>query len=345
MSQTRYINFGDTVLAQRINEIATAIVVPAVLEGADMSVGLGGKTVDLSPHKVMLNDLLLVEDAVLSVFIPTPPATTLPNTATDYTIVYEHSNQQVQGGVPAILVVKEGILGFDALVDTVVVGWVRWPGNGDTLQQNQLIEAPKLQLTNPSVFPTDVKVPPFVPQVTVDVPASTVNCAGANCPVDVVYTTSALEANGSVPLIYTRSEAPTVGAISQGDVFNPTTLEFYLSLENTSPAINTIEHLFPFVAGDNPPTRILIETNVEVGAFVTVALLDTAGNTYPAEGSTGTLSNTSGVFEFREVSVPDVDPAFFPPNRQYFVSVTTQLNPAKKAFISLVGASSNFLPL
>lgn len=345
MSQTRFINFGDTVLAQRINEISTAIVVPAVLEGANMSVGLGGKTVDISPHKVMLNELLLIEDSTVSVFIPTPPSTTLPDVPTKYTLVYEHSNQQVQGGVPALLVVKEGIIGFDDLVDTVVIGWIIWPGNGDTLQENQLIEAPKLQITNPSVFPTDIKIPPFVPQVTVDIPASTVNCAGANCPVDVTYTTSALSANGSVPLIFTRSEFPTVGAISQGDVFNPATLEFYLSLENTSPAINTIEHLFPFVAGDEPPNRVLLGANVEIGASVTVALLDTAGNTYSAEGITGTLSNTASSFEFIEVPVLNVDPAFFPPNRQYFVSVITQLNPAKKAFISLVGASSNFLPL
>jgi hypothetical protein len=345
MSQTRFVNFGDTVLAQRINEISTAIVVPSVLEGADMSVGLGGKSVDLSPHKVMLNELLLVEDAVLNVFIPTPPATTLPMDATDYTIVYEHTNQQVQGGVPALLVVKEGIVGFDDLPNTVVIGWVRWPGNGAELQATQLVEAPKLQITNPSVFPTDVKIPPFVPLVTVDVPASTVNCAGPNCPVDVVYTTSALEANGAVPLIFTRSESPTVGAISQGDVFNPSTLESYLSLENTSPAINTIEHLFPFVAGATPPSRILLEANVEIGAVVTVALLDTEQNLYPAEGSTGTLTNTSSLFEFIEVPILNVDATFFPPNRQYFVSVTTQLNPTKKAFISLVGASANFLPL
>jgi hypothetical protein len=291
----------------------------------------------------MLNELLLVEDTSTSIFVPTPPATTLPANPTDYTIVYEHNNQQVQGGVPALLVIKEGIIGFTDLPDTVVVGWIRWPGGGGTLEAEMFIEAPKLQVTNPAVFPTDVKVPPFVPQVTVEVPSTVVVCSGSNCPVGSSYSTASVSATGSVSLIYTRTEFPSVGAITQGDIFDPLTLELSLGLENTSPAINTIEHLFPFAVGAQAPNRILIEAKVELGASVEVALLDTEGTLYPA--TDGLITNTASQFEFREVQVLNVDPDKFPQSRQYFVSVTTQLNPAKKAYISLVGTSSNFLPL
>ena len=63
---------------------------------------------------------------------------------------------------------------------------------------------------------------------------------------------------------------------------------------------------------------------------------------FPAENDT--ITNTSSVFEFREMQVKNIDVRKVAQNRPYFVSLTTQLNPGKKAFISIVGTSSNFLP-
>lgn len=308
MAQQRYINFGDTVLAQRINEISTAIVVPAVLSGANFSVGLGGKSVDISPHNVMLNDLLLTEDATLNLVI----GNTLPVDPTDYTIVYEHSNQQVQGGVPAILLIREGLIGFDSVPNTVVLGWVRWTGAGTELQPEMFIEAPKLQLTNPTVFPSDVIVPPFVPTV------------------------------------YTRAESPGAGDTTATDVFNTLSLDAgtpaaYMELENTSASINTLTQVFPFVSKAQAPNRIIVEANVPLGGSVTVSLVDEEGNEYPA--TDGTITNTASQFESREVQVPNVDITKFAQNRPYYVQLVSQLNPGKLAQVSIIGTSSNFLPV
>jgi hypothetical protein len=312
MAQTRYVNFGDTVLAQRINEISTAIVVPAVLSGAELSVGLGGKSVDVAPHKVMLNDLLLIEDTTTNLLV----APTLPVDPTDYTIVYEHNNQQVQGGVPALLFIREGLIGFGSS-NTVVVGWIRWPGTGTSLQEQMFIEAPKLQITNPSIFPSDTIVPPFVPR------------------------------------IYATAETPGTGATVISDVFDLAAFESggetavgaaHMVLDNISASINTITHLFPFVAGVESPNRVIIEANVPLGGTVSVSLVDEEGTEYLPVAN-GSITNTASQFEFREVQILNVDITKFTQNRPFYVQVVTQLNPGKQAQISLVGSSSNFLPV
>jgi hypothetical protein len=56
------------------------------------------------------------------------------------------------------------------------------------------------------------------------------------------------------------------------------------------------------------------------------------------------IENTSNLFEFREMVVEDLDDSKFAPDRPYFVSLTTQLNAGRKAFISLVGTNINYLP-
>lgn len=305
MAQTRFINFGDTVLASRLNEITQALVVPGVLEGAALSVGVGD-TVVVGPNKVMLNDLLLVEDSSTSLAIAN-----LPTIATDYTIVYEHTDQQVQGGVPAQMLIKEGLFGFESLTDTVVLGWVRWPGGGGGLSTTMFIEAPKLQITNPSEFVSDVMIPPFVPRIHVQTPA----VAGL------------ITATDTYEKVYT----PTGGA------------KAYMLVTNAASVLDSIVYYVPFVAGVDPPNKIILEVDAEAGASVQAALVDEYGTSYAA--TLDTITNTSGLFVSREMQVNSVDTTKFSQNRPYFVSLTTQLSASKTASISLVGTSSNFLPV
>ncbi len=327
MAQTRYVNFGDTVLAQRINEISTAIVVPAVLEGAEMTVGLGGKSVNIAPHKVMLNALLLIEDATTNLVV----ADTLPVDPTDYTIVYEHNNQQVQGGVPAILLIREGLLGFDSIPNTIVVGWIRWPGTGTQLQPEMFIEAPKLQITNPTEFPADIRVPPFVPKTNV-----TGTCAGVECPVGVTYSAVA-----TTPLIHTES---LTGAVDLEDFFDTLTLKSSLTLTNPSVSVGAeIVNLVPFAAGLQAPNRIILEAKAPLGGSVEASLVDEEGNEYVSDNPK--ITNTAGQFEYREMLVINVDATKFAQNRPYFVKLRTKLNASTQAEISIVGTSSNFLPV
>lgn len=306
MPQQRYINFGDTVLARRINEISTAIVDKGVLTGANFSVGLTGNSLRVGPNKVMLEELLLIETGNTDLLLGFGNPPTLPQDATDWTIIYEHINQDIQGGVPANMLAVEGIFGFNELANSTVLGWVRYPGGGVPLSAEMFLEAPKLQVRNPQNFSTDIKVPPFVPN------------------------------------IHLISESPSPNSSTQVDKFDVLTLKAFMELTNVSASISTITQYFPFAAGPQPSNRILIEASTDLGASVTVSLVSEDGTVFPAEN--GTISNTSGLFESREVFVLDVEADKFKENRPFFVSLTTQLNPGRKALISLVGVSSNFLP-
>ena len=299
MAQQRFINFGDTVLADRINGISTALVESGVLSGAAFS-KFDTETLAVGPSSIMLPTLLMKESASTNILIPLTPG------AKDYTIVYEHLNQSVQGGVAAQLLLKEGIFSFDDLENNVVIGWVRYPGGSVPLDERFFIEAPKLQATNPTTFPSDILLPAYLDK------------------------------------IHVQSETPIPGSITQTDVWDNVNLRAFLELENTSASIQTIQHLFPFVVITTPPERLIAEVSAELGASVSIELLSEDGTVFSA--SNNTISNTSNLFEFREMPVTDMVDSKFAPDRPYFVRLTTQLNAGKKAFISLVGTNINFLP-
>jgi hypothetical protein len=299
MAQQRFINFGDFVLADKVNAISTAIVASGVLEGGAFTL-FDTSTLSVGANKVMLPTLLLIEDAATQIAID------LTSDAKDYTIAYEHTNQNVQGGAPAQMVKLDGLFGFDALTDTVVLGWVQYPGGSIPLNISMFTEAPKLQITNPTSFESDVLLPPYLDKVHVQL------------------------------------ETPTSGAITQTDIYSTTQTQAYLELENSDPAINTIVHYFPFISKLSPPERLLLEANSELGTSVTTTLVAEDGTEFQAENNT--ITNTSGSFELREMQVTSPDRSLFLLNRPYFVSVSSQLNPGKKVQISLIGTNINFLP-
>ncbi len=299
MAQQRFINFGDTVLADRINEISTAIVESGVLSGAEFSL-FDNETLSVGPSSVMLPTLLLEESVSTNILIP------LTSGAKDYTVVYEHLNQNVQGGVAAQLLLLAGIFSFGDLENTVVLGWIRYPGGSIPLETEFFIEAPKLQILNPTTFPSDIMLPAYLGK------------------------------------IHVQSESPAPGSITQTDVYDKVNFRAFLELENSAASVQTIQHLFPFVVVTTPPDRLITEVSAELGAAVTIELVAEDGTTFSATNNT--ISNTSNLFEFREMTVEAMDDSKFNPDRPYFVSLTTQLNPGKKAFISLVGTNINFLP-
>lgn len=299
MSQTRYINFGDTLLADRVNKILTSLVEPGVLSGADFSL-FDAETLSISPHRVMLTSVLLEEDSSLTLEIP------LTSPARNYTVAYEHVNVNTLGGAAANLLLIDGIFAFGELANTVILGWVRYPGGSVPLSLDFFVEAPKLQIRNPVQFPTETILPPYSSKV------------------------------------HLKSESPTPGSISAVDVFDTVNNKAYLELENTAASIQTRVYYFPFIARERSPDRILIEARAELGAQVTATLIAEDGTEFAATDNA--ISNTSNVFEFREMDVIDLDTSKFAPNRPYFVSLAIRLNPGRKAFISIVGTNVNFLP-
>ncbi len=299
MAQQRFVNFGDTVLATRINQISTAIVESGVLSGAAFS-RFDDNTLSVGPNSVMLPTLLLEESVSTHIAIP------LSAGPQGYTVVYEHQNQNVQGGVAAQMDLKTGIFSFGDLPNTVILGWVLYPGGSVALNASFFIEAPKLQITNPTTFPSDILLPPYLDK------------------------------------IYVQREWNDPGSITQTDVYDSANWKAFLELENTAVNEQSIQHLFPFVVETTPPDRLIAEVSAELGAGVTIQLIAEDGTVF--EAANNVIENTSNLFEFREMVVQDLDDSKFAPDRPYFVSLTTQLADGKKAFISLVGTNINYLP-
>jgi hypothetical protein len=299
MAQQRFINFGDTVLADRINQISTSIVEAGVLSGAAFSV-FDDDTLSVGPNSVMLPTMLLEESVSTNITIPPTPG------PVEYTIFYEHQSQNVQGGVAAHMEKIQGIFSFGDLENAVILGWVRYPGGSIGLSDSMFIEAPKLQITNPETFPSNMLLPPYLHQ------------------------------------IYVQSEGNTPGSITQTDVYDSINFKAYLELENTAENTQTIQHLYPFIVETTPPERLIAEVSAELSASVKITLIAEDGTVF--EATNNTISNTSNLFEFREMTVQDLDDSKFAPDRPYYVSLTTQLSAGKKAFISLVGTNINYLP-
>ena len=299
MSQTRFINFGDTVLANRINEISTSIVEPGVLFGGEFSV-FDLETLSIAPVSVMLPTLLLKEDAPQNIILP------LTSDPEDYTVVYEHINQNIQGGAPANLLLLSGIFAFGDLPNTVILGWIRYPGGSVPLNTSFFIEAPKLRVSNSGSFASNILIPPFLPKIQLN------------------------------------DEFPSPGSITYTDQFDTITKKAYIELTNNAVSIQTIEFYFPFTVLNEAPTRIVAEVSADLGAAVTITLVAEDGTTFSPDDNT--ISNTSGAFEFRELPIVNLDTSKFSQNRPYYVSASVQLNPTRQARISAIGTNTNFLP-
>ena len=212
----------------------------------------------------------------------------------------------MQGGAPASLLLLNGIFAFGDLENSVILGWVRYPGGSVPLSQTFFTEAPKLRVSNPAVFPSNLLLPPYLAK------------------------------------IHIQDESPTPGSILQNDGYDILNQKAYLELENGAASIQSITHFYPFAVTDLSPDRILIEVNADLGASVTVTLVAENGTVFVPENNI--ISNTSNVFEFREMIISNIDRSLFQLNRPYFVSLFTQLNPSRKALVSLVGTNTNFLP-
>jgi hypothetical protein len=134
------------------------------------------------------------------------------------------------------------------------------------------------------------------------------------------------------------------GDVVLEDFFNPLDLKSSLTLTNPSVSVGAeIVNLVPFAAGLQAPNRLILEAKAPLGGSVEISLVDEEGNEYLAENPQ--ITNTAGQFEYREMLVINVDTTKFAQNRPYYVKLLTKLNSSTQAEISIVGTSSNFLPV
>jgi hypothetical protein len=132
MSQKRFLDYGTTADASKTKVMHAQLFAPQVLRAdAPMFSAVVPDQLLINPHAVMFDSgVILVEDEVTIKTI----ATTF-NSA-NYTVYYEHVDEDLIGGVAAILRVAAGLL--RAVSNGVVLGWVVYPGGSVPLANSML---------------------------------------------------------------------------------------------------------------------------------------------------------------------------------------------------------------
>ncbi len=122
MTQQRLINFGTTADAAKVKEINQQFFGPQVLRAAaPFMSAVPPDQLQVQPHGVVFeNGTVLVEDEIKTFTVTTGPG------SADFTLFYEHIDEDIIGGSPATLELRSGL--FETLADSVILGWVRYPG-------------------------------------------------------------------------------------------------------------------------------------------------------------------------------------------------------------------------
>ena len=150
MTQSRYINFGAPVDAEKIKSITNGIVSASLLEGGLITVPAGSTdSLRIDPLVLSFNDgIVLKEDAYQTVsrnmlgtaISPTPVIGSLPWTITIY---MDHFDIDMIGGSSATLKVISGIKTDIDLPNACIIGWFVYPGGaGPGFNSEMVYNAP-----------------------------------------------------------------------------------------------------------------------------------------------------------------------------------------------------------
>lgn len=132
MSQRRFVNFGADANASTVKTINSILAAPQVLRAtAPFFQASAPDQLVVRPHSVIFESgMLLDEDETLAFTVPTSFS------AADYTLLYEHIDEDIIGGTAATIELRGGLL--DAVPNTVILGWVRYPGGSVQLDPTML---------------------------------------------------------------------------------------------------------------------------------------------------------------------------------------------------------------
>lgn len=133
MTQERYINFGHPADASGIKTINQQFFAPAVLRANEpLLQAVAPDQVLINPHScVFVDGIVLVETEIHPVTIDTSPA------SANYTIYYTHEDEDLVGGVAALLHTDSGIK--QSVENGVILGWVIYPGGSVQVDDTMLI--------------------------------------------------------------------------------------------------------------------------------------------------------------------------------------------------------------
>lgn len=132
MSQRRFVNFGTDADASKIKAISATLSAPQLLRATEPFLqAVAPDQLVCQPHSVIFDSGIILDETEQQVF-------TIPTTfaAADFTLAYEHVDEDVIGGTAAILELRSGLL--STVADGVILGWVRYAGGSVPLDSSMV---------------------------------------------------------------------------------------------------------------------------------------------------------------------------------------------------------------
>lgn len=134
MAQQRINIFGSLIDTADLPTMVASLFSPGRFLGCDFEVG-GVDLLRVSPGSALLPDgVLIIEDE--------PKTLVIGNSsfAADYTVLYQLEDSSTLGGSPATLRATAGITKQSSFTDSVVLGWIRYPGGSVPLSSAHFVQ-------------------------------------------------------------------------------------------------------------------------------------------------------------------------------------------------------------
>lgn len=235
MVQRRIQDYGTLAEAIDIKTIIYGLARSSVLQGFRFGVSGVNKLRISTGHAVTNTGVLIVEDEVQEVDIP------ITSTAQDYTVIYRHIDEDISGGVPADLLLSNGLLKAED-IQGVVLGYVKYPGGAVPLSTGFFLQEPEIVLRN--FIPSRTNFDWLIP----------------------------LKGQGYM------QHSSAGSALTISDVFDGS--DFFLRMQNNvvGSTLATAGFTFPMKVGSLPFSLFQARMQVDVGASVEFKLLDSNGD-------------------------------------------------------------------
>lgn len=299
MAQRRVVDYGSMADASDIKKIVEGLARSSVLIGNRFGVA-GVNKIRILPGTAVTNQgVMIIEDEVLELNVPTT------TNAQQYTVLYDHSDIDISGGVPAELRLANGALRPED-IDGVILGYINYPGGTIPLSSSMLIQEPELYLRN------------YVP--------SRKNAEWV------------IPIKGSGYMITAASGSP----LTITDDWDNATSTYSLKLQNNvnSPSNSTAVFTFPFKVGTFDYALLQARMMIDTAVTVEFLFIDTNGN---ASNITAIPLPASTSLFLYELNIPTT--AVQDPNRLCYVQMLVNVSYTRMIKLQGLGLSQYNLPL
>lgn len=301
MTQRRIVDYGTPVEAGDLKDVFRSLARQTVLQGFRLGIAAKDK-VRVNPGVCVTHEgVVIIEDEPIEIEIKNTSA------AADYTILYEHSDMNITGGVPAELKAVNGIIANSDLKG-VVIGYVKYPGDAIPVNVSMLLQEPEAVLSN------------YIP-----------NRKNADWIVPV---------KGFGYLITETSGS----ALTITDDWSDSKMSMKVRNNVNSIVMGYAVLTFPFKVGSKPFSIIQARMQIDLGANVYVRLVDSKGNV--VDVTTNPLQPQADFFLFN-LNIPReaVDPETQIPNNYVYLQLVFNIQSTKGVKVQGLGLSTYNLPV